>query len=130
MHHYSFLYVKFHKVHHEYKYSTLLAAHHVHPVDDLLTIALPVSIALAIIKPHSFTQFQWMLYIAYTNLDDHAGYAFPFSPVRWLPFAASSEEHSFHHFINVGSFSKKLTIFEDIFGTRERFLSYKKQKKI
>ena len=81
MHTYASLY-KYHKVHHEYKCNTVLAAQHNHPVDYILSIAVPALLAIAVVDPHSSTMFQWILWTVHSNLDDHVGYSFPWSPIR------------------------------------------------
>jgi sterol desaturase/sphingolipid hydroxylase (fatty acid hydroxylase superfamily) len=120
MHSYTFLY-KFHKVHHEYKENIALAAQHNHSIDFVLSIALPALLALSIVKCHSVTQFQWTLWTMYANLDDHVGYSFPWSPVRWFPLAALTDEHEFHHAKNLGCFGSKLSIYNTIFGGYEHY---------
>ena len=79
---------RFHKVHHEYHQNTVLAAQHEHPIDYIVTIATPALLAIMAVGPHSFTLFQWIIWLIMANLDDHCGYAFPWSPVRWFPGAA------------------------------------------
>lgn len=81
MHSHPSLY-KFHKVHHEYKQNTVLAAQYFHLVDFVLTISGPVVLTTLLFRPHSFTMFQVGLWIFTANLDDHLGYAFPWSAVR------------------------------------------------
>lgn len=127
MHVYPSLY-KYHKVHHEYKHNVILAAEHFHPVDHIVSISMPVLLCLTIIQPHSFTQCQWGFYIIYTNCDDHVGYSFPFSAVRWFPFAATTSEHEFHHCMNLGCYSSKLDVFERLFQTNERFFPWEKKR--
>jgi sterol desaturase/sphingolipid hydroxylase (fatty acid hydroxylase superfamily) len=119
---------KYHKVHHEYKDNVIHASQHNHPIDHIFSIATPALISMAIVQPHSFTQFHWTVYVMVANLDDHIGYAFPFSPVRWFPFAASTQEHEFHHGVNIGCYSSKLNIFEKIFKTNEKFISWEKKR--
>ena len=84
MHAYPVLY-RHHKVHHEYKRNTILSAQHFDPVDYIFSIAGPVILTSIVVRPHGITQFQIGLWIITTNLDDHLGYAFPWSPVRWFP---------------------------------------------
>lgn len=129
MHAYPSLY-KYHKVHHEYKKNTALAAQHNHFVDYILSIGLPGAFAIAIIDCHSFTQFQWVLWTMYSNLDDHVGYSFPWSPVRWFPFAALTDEHEFHHSKNLGCFGSKLTVFNSIFGGYEHYRPWVEKRKL
>lgn len=115
MHSYSWLY-KYHKVHHEYKSNTTLASLHDHPVDFVLSLGVPGLLAIALVGPHSCSTFQWLLWTMYTNLDDHLGYSFPWSPVRWFPFSAATSEHEFHHAKNLGCFGSKLSIFNTLLG--------------
>ncbi len=81
MHSHPILY-KYHKVHHEYKQNNVLAAQYFHVVDFVLTISGPVVLTTLLFRPHSFTLFQVGLWIFTANLDDHLGYAFPWSAVR------------------------------------------------
>lgn len=83
MHTYPVLY-KHHKVHHEYKQNNILAAHHFNSIDYLFSVAGPV-LTSVVVQPHGMTQIQIGLWILTANLDDHLGYAFPWSPVRWFP---------------------------------------------
>lgn len=129
MHDYPKLY-KYHKVHHEYKMNTTLASQHNHPIDFILSIGGPALLAALVVQPHSSTTFQFSLCTLYGNLDDHFGYAFPWSPVRWFPLSASTEEHEFHHSKNMGCFGTKLSIFNFMFGGYEQYSKFKgKQKK-
>jgi len=128
MHSYPFLY-KYHKVHHEYKSNVFLAAQHNHPVDYLISIAAPVVVAILIVRPHSITQSQWTIYTLFANLDDHVGYSFPWSPVRWFPGAGLTQEHEFHHCVNLGCYSSKLNIFEKLFKTDRHYLIWEQKQK-
>jgi len=119
-HAYPVLY-KYHKMHHEYKMNTTLAAQHNHPIDHIFSIAGPGLFALSLVNPHSLTAFQWTLWAMFSNLDEHVGYAFPWSPVRWFPFSASTNEHEFHHSKNIGCFGSKLSIFNSLLGGHEHF---------
>lgn len=123
MHAYPFLY-KYHKVHHEYKMNTVLASQYNHPVDYILSIAGPALVAGMIVKPHSITLFEFTLYTLYANYDDHIGYSFPWSPVRWIPFASLTEQHEFHHSVNLGCFASKLNIYDKIFHSENVYLKW------
>jgi len=121
MHIFPFLY-KYHKVHHEYKFNTTLAAQYNHPVDYMFTIAFPFLVAVVLVPwAHSVSVFQLTIWTLVANLDDHVGYSFPWSPVRWFPFAAATEEHEFHHSKNLGCFGSKLTIWNSLLGGYERY---------
>jgi len=129
MHSYPSLY-KYHKIHHEYKTNTALAAQHNHFVDFILSIGFPALLALSIINCHSVTQFQWTLWTMYANMDDHVGYQFPWSPVRWFPFAALTDEHEFHHSKNLGCFGSKLSVFNNLFGGYEHYWPWVEKRKM
>ena len=116
-----FLY-RYHKTHHEYKINTTLASQHNHPVDYTLCIAAPFLLSVAAVpKSHSISQFQFALLALYTNLDDHVGYAFPWSMVRWYPLSAATEEHEFHHSKNKGCYASKLSVCNTLFGGYQEY---------
>ena len=116
---------RFHKVHHEYTQNTILAAQHEHPIDYVITIAAPALLAVAVVAPHSFTLFQWIGWLIMANIDDHVGYAFPWSPVRWFPLAAATEQHEFHHSKNMGCFASKLSIYDTLFKSELPYLKWR-----
>jgi sterol desaturase/sphingolipid hydroxylase (fatty acid hydroxylase superfamily) len=120
----------YHKVHHEYKTNWTMASQHNHPIDFILSIGGPALLALVIVsKAHSMSQFQFILWTMYSNLDDHVGYSFPWSPVRWFPFSAMTNEHEFHHSKNLGCFGSKLSIYNTLFGGYERYNKYQHDQK-
>lgn len=128
MHSHKFFY-QFHKVHHEYKQNSVMAAFHSHPVDYLISIITPALLCpTLVVKPHSFTQFQFAVYMMVTFMDDHSGYAFPWSPVRWFPFASLTEQHEFHHSINMGCFASKLNIYDKMFDSDGTYLKWTKKR--
>lgn len=121
MHTYPFLY-KYHKVHHEYKINTTLAAQHNHPIDYIISISGPAILSTVVISSsHSITQLQFILWLLWANLDDHVGYAFPWSPVRWFPGSSATDEHEFHHSKNMGCYASKLSCFNSLFGGYEYY---------
>ena len=121
MHTYPFLY-KYHKIYHEYKINTTLAAQHNHPIDYIISISGPALLSMVIYSSsHSITQFQFLLWLLWANLDDHIGYAFPWSPVRWFPGSSTTDEHEFHHSINMGCYGTKLSCFNFLFGGYEYY---------
>jgi len=119
---------KFHKVHHEYKQNNCLSAQYFHPVDFIISIGGPAILVSAIVHPHSITQFQFGVWLLYTNFDDHLGYAFPWSPVRWFPMACKTDSHEFHHSVNLGMYSSKLEVFDKMFGTDKAYRKWKTRR--
>ena len=115
---------KYHKVHHEYHQNMVLAAQHEHPIDYIVTIATPALLAVSG-RAQSFTLFQWIAWLVMANIDDHVGYEFPWSPVRWFPFAAATDMHEFHHSKNMGCFASKLNINDRIFNSEQPYLRWR-----
>ena len=128
MHAYPSLY-KYHKVHHQYKMNTVLASQHNHVIDHFLTIGTPAVVTTMIVRPHSFTQFQWILWVIVANMDDHIGYSFPWSPVRWFPGANLTEQHEFHHSINMGCFASKVDIYDKLFHSDKQYLIWARRRR-
>jgi len=116
---------RFHKVHHEYKQNTVLAAQHEHPIDYVVTIATPVLLAVSLLQPHSITLFIWTAWLVIANLDDHVGYEFPWSPVRWFWLAARTDMHEFHHSKNMGCFASKLSVNDTLFKSEAPYLLWR-----
>ena len=127
MHMYPRLY-RYHKVHHEYKQNDVLASQYFHPVDFALSIGGPAILTTVLVRPHSITQFQFGIWLLYANFDDHLGYAFPWSPVRWFPLAATTDCHEFHHSVNMGCYSSKLVLYDVIFGTDKAYRDWRKKR--
>mmetsp|Transcript_8203 Transcript_8203/g.17962 ORF Transcript_8203/g.17962 Transcript_8203/m.17962 type:complete len:318 (+) Transcript_8203:41-994(+) len=127
MHSFPGLY-KYHKVHHEFKQNNVLSAQYFHPVDFFLSIGIPAVITTAIVKPHACTQIHFGLWLLSANFDDHLGYAFPWTPFRWFPFSAGTDAHEFHHSVNMGCYSSKLSLWDWIFGTDKIYNNWHKKR--
>ena len=126
MHTYPSLY-KYHKVHHEYKQNNVLASQHFHPIDFLISIAIPVIMTTVIVRPHAFTQFQFGFWVLTANFDEHLGYAFPWSAVRWFPWSAGTDAHAYHHHVNMGCYGSKLSVWDWVFGTDRHYEEWRKK---
>ena len=127
MHAYPQLY-KYHKIHHEYKQNNVLSAQHFHPIDFFFSIGGPATLTTIIVKPHSFTQYHFGLWLLTANFDDHLGYAFPWTPIRWFPFSAGTDAHEFHHSVNIGHFGSKLAIWDWLFKTDQAYIQWHKKR--
>jgi len=127
MHMYPSLY-KYHKVHHEYKQNNVLSAQHFHPIDFLISIALPAILTTEIVRPHGFAQLQFGLWLLTANFDDHLGYAFPWAAVRWFPWSAGTDAHEYHHSVNMGCYGSKLSLWDWVFGTDNVYNEWRKKR--
>jgi sterol desaturase/sphingolipid hydroxylase (fatty acid hydroxylase superfamily) len=116
--HTSYLYARVHKIHHEWTFPVCIAAQHQHPLDYMLASIVPVVISVNIVKPHMFTYTMFVLYTMMVNMDDHCGYAFPWSPVRLIPFTSPTEAHDWHHARKITEcYSSKLMVYDRMFCT-------------
>jgi len=127
MHMYPSLY-KYHKVHHEYKQNNVLTSQHFHAIDFLVSIAFPAILTTEIVRPHGVTQLQFGLWLLTSNFDDHLGYAFPWSSVRWFPWSAGTDAHEYHHSVNMGCYGSKLSLWDWMFGTDNVYNEWRKKR--
>lgn len=119
--HQKWLYPHIHKVHHEYHHPIALSSEHAHPVEFILGNLLPVIAGPIITKAHMFTIWCWILLRIAVSIDEHCGYAFPWSPVRLLPFGATADGHDYHHTHNDGIFASQFVWWDWLCGTEGRF---------
>lgn len=119
---------RFHKVHHEYHQNTILASMHEHPVDYVICLASPALFATVVVQPHSMTLFQWVIWLIVANIDDHAGYSFPWSPVRWFWGASTTDQHEYHHSHNKGCFASKLNIYDKLFDSEMPYQNWRARR--
>lgn len=109
---------RFHAVHHSIEEMDWLAAHRVHPIDQIVTKAaslLPV-FALGFSGPAILTfaaVYQWHSLLIHSNVN------IPFGPLRWL--VASPQFHHWHHGNQPEAyntnFAGQLPFIDWIFGT-------------
>jgi len=119
---------RFHKVHHEYKQNTIMASMHEHPIDYIITIAGPALLSVVIVQPHSFTLFQWIAWVIVANIDDHCGYEFPWSPVRWFYMAGGTDMHEYHHSGNMGCYASKLALYDVAFDSKRHWQNWRERR--
>ena len=121
---------RYHKVHHAYKQNTIMASMHEHPIDYIVTIAGPALLTVILVSPHSFTLFQWIAWIIVANIDDHCGYEFPFSPVRWFYLAGGTDMHEYHHShsSNFNCFASKLALYDVLFDSKTSWMNWRNKK--
>ena len=94
----------------------------------MITLATPPLLAITLVSPHSFTLFQWIAWLIVANIDDHLGYEFPWSPVRWFPLAATTSMHEYHHAQNRGCFASKLWLNDRIFRSEQPYLRWRERR--
>lgn len=127
-----------HKEHHKFHQPWALASEYAHPVEFLLGNIVPViagprllahayeATGWAHFMPHTFTIMAWMLVRIATSIDNHGGYAFPWSPVRLLPswLGLSTDAHDFHHSRNTGLYASQFTFWDWAMGTDRTYATW------
>jgi sterol desaturase/sphingolipid hydroxylase (fatty acid hydroxylase superfamily) len=90
----------FHKMHHEFKDSTVLATFYLTPVNSLITDLIPAGAGLVLFNMHIYTQWMFTIPLILNAAWVHCGYQFPWriNPFLVLPFSTESEiTHDLHH---------------------------------
>ena len=107
-----------HKKHHE-KTNTVVQDGQYVSYQECFLIDAPTltgGILLLGSKCHFVVAISYMGWQFLSNLDDHAGYDFPWM-VNPLPWCASNNWHNYHHLYNIGNYSAHSIFWDVIFGT-------------
>lgn len=87
------LYARIHKVHHEFTAPIGLVASYCHPVEMLLSNAVPLSLGGCIMQAHAYSLMIWLVFAVLGTQFHHSGYRFP-----WVPHLDHNPDfHDFHH---------------------------------
>lgn len=109
---------KFHAVHHSIEDLDWLAAHRVHPVDQILTKGVSLLPVFALGFSTTAIAVYFVIY-HWQSLLIHSNVGISFGPLRWL--VASPQFHHWHHANHQEAFDKnfagQLSILDKIFGT-------------
>uniref|UniRef100_A0A7S1XA58 Fatty acid hydroxylase domain-containing protein n=1 Tax=Compsopogon caeruleus TaxID=31354 RepID=A0A7S1XA58_9RHOD len=112
-------YKAIHSVHHEYSAPFSVAATYAHPLEVIL-LGIPTFTGPALVGPHLFTLWIWLLMRQYEAIDIHSGYEFPWNINRYFPFYAGTAQHDLHHFRYSGNFASVFTWCDQLYGTKVR----------
>lgn len=109
---------RFHSIHHSIEELDWLAAHRVHPVDQIIVSAASLLPVFALGLSDAAVAVMGFTYMLQSHLI-HANVRMPFGPLRWV--LASPLYHHWHH-VNEGTarthnFSAQLVFMDWIFGT-------------
>jgi len=89
--HTEFLFRYVHRIHHSWTAPIAMASEYAHPVEFLLSNAVPVMAGPILTGCHASVLWLWVLVAVLSTLGSHSGYAF-----RWSPFG-NAPVHDFHH---------------------------------
>lgn len=129
--HWRVIYPYFHKIHHTYVTTIGIAAEYSHPVEFILSSAIPSSLGCIFLGKHChfYTYLLWAIVRLMETQDGHCGYDFSWSPYRLIPFSTSASYHDFHHSHNVGNYSSFFSFWDTLFGCNKDYYAFEEKKK-
>lgn len=114
-----FLLKHVHGRHHRVLAPWAITGHYMHPVEYVLTGTLAF-VGPALLGAHVALLWIWIVFRQWEAAEGHCGYAFPFSPTRWLPGSHGALHHDYHHARVRGNYAGFLPIWDRVFGTEVR----------
>eukprot|EP01113_Clastostelium_recurvatum_P049771 TRINITY_DN927_c0_g1_i2.p1 TRINITY_DN927_c0_g1~~TRINITY_DN927_c0_g1_i2.p1 ORF type:complete len:289 (-),score=66.66 TRINITY_DN927_c0_g1_i2:54-896(-) len=118
--HHPFWYKHIHKIHHEHAAPFGIAAEYAHPLETLL-LGMGTVLGPLLTTRHLVTLYLWLATRLFQTVEAHAGYHFPWSPTRLIPFWGGAHFHDFHHETFVGNYSSSFTLWDWVFGTSRQY---------
>jgi Delta7-sterol 5-desaturase len=127
--HNKYLYKYSHKLHHKFRYPIAITTYYQHPFDIIFTNAIPTMLTLYIIniffEINYFTFILINIYKTYIEIAGHSNKILnnttSFPQFMWLPkflnIELSTTDHSKHHSLNNGNYSKRFKLWDKVFKT-------------
>jgi sterol desaturase/sphingolipid hydroxylase (fatty acid hydroxylase superfamily) len=124
--HHRLFYKRFHKKHHRFNAPSSLAAGFANSLDGICVFFIPNILGPILLRSHISVLCIQMMASIVVGVDEHCGYALPFSPYSALDAART---HDFHHSHNTGNYSPGGFIFWDwLCGTDEAFRQFNRDR--
>ena len=122
--HTPWLYKHVHSVHHEWHVTTTLTAEHAHVLEFVISNMGPAVAGPLLFQVHAMTLWMFVVMRVCVSFEEHAGYAFPWSPCRLLPCGATVAGHDYHHANNGdGIFASEFHVLDALLKTNGSFES-------
>lgn len=121
--HYPFMYRNFHKVHHEFFNSIILACGYNTPFEWIFGNLLPSIMGGILLggRAHLLSTLVFIALRLVETCEAHSGYDFPISVTKYLPLSCSSSYHNHHHLVNIGNYGSFFVIWDSICGTNSYY---------
>jgi methylsterol monooxygenase len=127
--HWGPIYPYIHKIHHHHAAPFGLAAEYAHPVETIF-LGLGTMLGPFLCATHLFTVWAWLFLRLFQTVEAHAGYDYPWSPNRFIPFWGGAEYHDFHHMAFTGNYASTFIVWDRVFGTDVKYHEHRnKQQK-
>lgn len=117
LHRQPWLWRRVHRWHHRIKTPWAVVGHDMHPAEFLATAGLML-VGPMVLGCHVLVLWIWIVIRQLEAAEGHCGYAFPISPLRFLPGADGPRHHDFHHAKVQGNYSGFLGWVDGVLGTR------------
>lgn len=115
-----------HSVHHRIRNTCALDGYYFHWFEFVLISSLAM-VGPLLVGCHLYVLYLWIVIRSIEAADGHAGYDFPWNPLRFLPLYDGPVYHDFHHARFKGNYAGALHYVDKYFGTYvKEYLAYKK----
>jgi sterol desaturase/sphingolipid hydroxylase (fatty acid hydroxylase superfamily) len=115
-----------HSVHHRIKNTCALDGNYFHWLEFVMIGSLAM-VGPILIGCHLYVLYVWIIIRNIEAADGHAGYDFPWNPLRFLPLYDGPVYHDFHHARFKGNYAGALHYVDQFYGTYIKdYLDYKK----
>jgi sterol desaturase/sphingolipid hydroxylase (fatty acid hydroxylase superfamily) len=115
-----------HSVHHRIRNTSALDGNYFHWLEFVLTASLAI-IGPLLVGCHLYVLYVWIIIRNIEAADGHAGYDFPWNPLRFLPLYDGPVYHDFHHARFKGNYAGALHYLDRYFDTYiKEYLRYRK----
>jgi sterol desaturase/sphingolipid hydroxylase (fatty acid hydroxylase superfamily) len=116
---------KVHSVHHRIRNTCALDGNYFHWAEFVMIGSLAM-LGPIIVGCHLYVLYMWIIIRNIEAADGHAGYDFPWNPLRFLPLYDGPVYHDFHHARFKGNYAGALHYVDRFFGTYiKEYLAYK-----
>ena len=116
LHESRWIFKKVHSVHHRIMTPWAITGHYMHPL-EFIAITLCMLIGPLLVGAHVVTLYIWIVWRQWEAAEGHAGYDFPISPTRLIPFSDGATHHDFHHAKIKGNYAGFFPWADRAFGT-------------
>jgi sterol desaturase/sphingolipid hydroxylase (fatty acid hydroxylase superfamily) len=128
LHENKYLLRKVHAVHHRIHNTCALDGNYFHWLEFVMIGSLAM-VGPVLVGAHIHVLYAWIIIRNLEAADGHAGYDFPWNPLRYLPFYDGPVYHDFHHARFKGNYAGALHYLDRFFGTYiKKYLSYDYKK--
>lgn len=116
-----------HSVHHRIHNTCALDGNYFHWLEFVVIGGLAM-VGPILLGCHLYVLYAWIIIRNIEAADGHAGYDFPWNPLRFLPLYDGPVYHDFHHARFKGNYAGALHYVDRFFGTYiKQYLEYKQQ---